>query len=122
MLSLRKFWRVLRWSERRWVSSLLSMNVLSFEDDRTLWDKRKNLRNPNDFRGFLHFTALIVTPVGPENIVVTKSYSEYCNAALPVVHELYTAQFQCSSPLFPLGNAKLIKFGQITKSYNLKVK
>ena len=36
----------------------------------------------------------------PDNIVLTKLVSEYCNAALSVVHELYTAQFQCSSPLF----------------------
>ena len=46
---------------------------------------------------------------------------EYCNAALSVVRELYTAQFQCSSPLFPLGNTKLIKFGHIAKSIYLKV-
>ena len=65
---------------------------------------------------------LSVTPVGPENIVVTKCYSEYYNTTLSVVHELYTAQFQCSSPLFPLGNAKLIKFGQITKFFKMQVR
>lgn len=42
-----------------------------------------------------------------DNIVVTKSFSEYCNATLSVVHELYTALFQCSSPLFPLGMTKI---------------
>ena len=42
-----------------------------------------------------------------DNIVVTKSFSEYCNAVLSVVHELHTALFQCSSQLFPLGNTKL---------------
>ena len=68
------------------------------------------------------FALLSVTSEGPDNIVVTKSYSEYCNAALSVVHELYTAQFQCSSPLFPLGNAKLIKFGQITKFFKMHVR
>lgn len=36
----------------------------------------------------------------PDNIVVTKSFSEYCNVALSVVHESHTATFQCSSPLF----------------------
>jgi len=43
----------------------------------------------------------------PDNIVVTKSFSEYCNALLSVIHELYTALFQCFSPLFPLGTKKL---------------
>lgn len=44
-----------------------------------------------------------------DNIVVTKLFSEYCNAALSIVHELHTALFQCSSPLFQLGITKLMK-------------
>lgn len=47
--------------------------------------------------------------LGLDNIVVTKSFSEYCNTALSVVHELHTAQFQCSFPLFPLGSTKISK-------------
>lgn len=44
-----------------------------------------------------------------DNIVVTKSFPKYCNAALSVVHESHTALFQCSYPLFPLGITKLMK-------------
>ena len=44
-----------------------------------------------------------------DNIVVTKSFSEYCNTVLSVVYELHTAQFQCSFPLFPLGSIKISK-------------
>ena len=50
----------------------------------------------------------LVIRLEPDNIVVTKSFSEYCNAALSVVHESHTAPFQCSSPLFPLGITKIL--------------
>ena len=48
-----------------------------------------------------------------DNIVVTKLFSEYCNAILSVVHELHTALFQCSSPLFPLAYYKVTVFYSI---------
>lgn len=51
----------------------------------------------------------LVIRLGLDNIVVTKSFSEYCNTALSIVHELHTAQFQCSFPLFPLGSTKISK-------------
>lgn len=54
-------------------------------------------------------TASLVIRPGLDNIVVTKSFSEYCNTVLSVVHELHTAQFQCSFPLFPLGSTKISK-------------
>lgn len=54
-----------------------------------------------------------VIRVVSDNIVVTKLFSEYCNAALSVVHESHTAQFQCSSPLFPLGITKVMKIPPI---------
>lgn len=58
------------------------------------------------------FTDMIVdflqSRLVSDNIVVTKSFPKYCNAALSVVHELYTAPFQCSSPLFPLGITKIM--------------
>ncbi len=62
--------------------------------------KRKSTKNQviSVLCGDLPF--LIVTPEKPGFIVVTKWYSEYCNATLPVVHELHTALFQCSYPLF----------------------
>ena len=50
---------------------------------------------------------LLMICMEPDNIVVTKSFSEYCNAAPSIVHELHTALFQCFSPLFPLGITKL---------------
>lgn len=46
----------------------------------------------------------------PNNIVVTKLFSKYCNTALSVVHKLHTAPFQCSSPLFPLGFTKVYNY------------
>mgnify|MGYP006871873096 CR=1 FL=1 len=60
-------------------------------------------RNKPNYCGLAIWLVLLVIRLEPYNIVATKLFSEYCNAALSVVHELYTALFQCSSPLFQLG-------------------
>lgn len=60
--------------------------------------------------GLAVWLILLVIRLEPDNIVVTKLFSEYCNAALFVVHESHTAPFHCSSPLFPLGITKIILF------------
>ena len=65
-------------------------------------------RNKPNCCGLAIWLILLVIRLEPDNIVVTKSFSEYCNAALSVVHELHTAPFQCSSPLLPLGMTKII--------------
>ena len=66
------------------------------------------------------FSALPVTPERPGYIVVTKWFSEYCNAAISVVHELHTTLFQCSYPLFRLGNTKLMLFSRFSSIYGVK--
>lgn len=71
------------------------------------------------------FTDMIVdflqSRLVSDNIVVTKSFPKYCNAALSVVHESHTAPFQCSSPLFPLGSTKILLFLQSTMRQGVKI-
>ncbi len=69
-----------------------------------------------DLRNILHkYLSRIEVAIrlALDNIVVTKLFSEYCNATLSVVHELHTALFQCSSQLFTLGLYKVTVFYSI---------
>lgn len=64
----------------------------------------KEIKQPE----YVSSCLIFVIRLGPDNIVVTKLFSEYCNATLSVVHGLHTALFQCSSPLFLLGITKVL--------------
>lgn len=55
-------------------------------------------------------TFSLVIRLEPDNIVVTKLFSEYCNAARSVVHESHTSLFQCSSPIVFIGFYKVTNF------------
>lgn len=65
----------------------------------------KEIKRPE----YVSVRLIFVIRLEPDNIAVTKLFSEYCNATLSVVHGLHTALFQCSSPLLPLGIAKIRK-------------
>lgn len=62
----------------------------------------------------------LVTPEEPRLVVVTKWYSDCCNAVTPLVHELHTTLFQCSYPLFRLGITKLMLFCRFSSIYGVK--
>lgn len=62
----------------------------------------KEIKQPE----YVSSCLIFVIRLDPDNIVVTKSFPEYCNAALSVVHELHTAPFSMLFPITSIGHCK----------------
>lgn len=71
----------------------------------------KEIKRPE----YVSVRLIFVIRLKPDNTVVTKSFSEYCNADLSVVHEWHTAPFSMLFPIVSIGYHKVTKFIIIVK-------